>query len=315
MELAASLRPEIAGTISLRQAVVGGLLDAGKMSPPDLLERENRIILLVHGFNVTQPDADAAYELFEGNLSPDLRGRIVRLYWPGDWGTRADAARGQPSLPSKIISRLAYPFKPRTAERSAQRLRTLLANAFRARSKAQGAKPLEIAVVAHSLGCRLAMEALELIIDSSGTNVDLPLTVLMAAATARSTMIEDGKLTNMIEQLPQLWILHSKSDAVLWGAFRPGQLFDSPLFPLHLRGAVGRQGIPGTSHIKVAKGRWGHGDYWPDADIARAIDAELADQRSLEVPFAQLERILDERIVTPRESRQRRVAPFRSICS
>lgn len=310
MSASFSHRPGNAGAISLRQSVVGGKLDAGKVSPPDLLTRENRIVVLIHGFNVTQLQADKSYDEFERHLSPEVRSRLVRLYWPGDSSTRADASRGMQGRISKIISPLLYMLKPKVAVQCSKRLRALLSEAFRARAQGGRNAPLEICFVAHSLGCRLTVETLERVVVSGGSNAELPLTVLMAAAIPEYAVTGDGAFVDMIDALPQLWVLHSKADKVLRAFFRPGQLMESPLFPdfrLSVRNALGRKGVASNARVKVLEGVWDHGDYWPDGDVARAIDAEVSGRPMAGPAFAALERVVWERTVAARRTEAREI--------
>jgi hypothetical protein len=280
-----------AGAISFRQSVVGGRLDKpGKVSPTDLLERDGRIVVLIHGFNVTQDDADLSYDNFERHLSESVRKQLVRLYWPGDSSTIADTARGRQGQITKIISPLLYMLKPKVARLSSQLLIGLLTRAFQARYKVSQdkPKPIEVCFIAHSLGCLLTLETLERLAVSQGTNIELLLTVLMAAAVPEYAVTDDGSFAKMIENIPQFWVLHSREDKTLSRWFRPGQIFEHSMFPdfrISVRRALGRKGMPSTDKIKVLEGTWDHSDYWADRDIARAVDAQLTGRRPDFQPF------------------------------
>jgi hypothetical protein len=297
-------RARNAGSISFRQNIVGGLLtdDDGVIDPPDLLVDNDRILILVHGFNVNQAEADRSYALFESRLSDEVRERVVRLYWPGDTATAADMLRGDRGQISAALSALAYIVKPPVAMRSSQKLRNLFQRIFGERRAAGRNQPLEICIVAHSLGCRLALETLERVVIASNTDARLPLTVLMAAAVPTYMVTGTGTLAEVVGKLP-LWILHSTDDTVLQRWFRPGQISERAAFPnfrLSVRGALGRKGIPGSSTLRVLEGQWDHGDYWPDQDIAEAVDAELSDRRCYSQAFEVLERKIWERRVSER---------------
>lgn len=286
-----------------------------EVSPQDLFVRKNRLVVLVHGFNVTQTSADESFADFERALRPEFQARLVRLYWPGDTSTPTDALKGEQGFFTKrLISPLGYPWKPRDALQAAQKLRTLLAKAFQERARAGLSDPLELCFVAHSLGCRLTLELLERIIGSqapvaSGPNgaLEVPLTVLMAAAVPRYAVLTAGDFRDTIDQLRRLWILHSRRDSVLSFVFRPGQLFERAYFPdfrLSVRGAVGRRGMPQADRVSVVEGIWDHGDYWRDEEIAKAVETQLSGVRTDLDASAGLRKAIAER-----RARQRSVAP------
>lgn len=296
-------------SISLRQSVVGGQLSDGKITPPDLLVTSDRIVVLVHGFNVTKEDADRSYDHFVTHLSSDVRAQIVRLYWPGD---RAVEGRGLRGKLSAIRSKLAYAVKPETAIESAQALRLLLRRAFEERDYQRRNVPLEICFVAHSLGCRLTIEAIELLLGVPRTSAQLPFTVLMAAAVPQFS-VTTGRFRNSISRLRKLWILHSKSDGVLSWVFRPGQWLDTPWHQFRGTAALGRTGIAANEQISVFEGSWGHSDYWRDRDIAIAVDTEISGRRAPGWAFATFERRVWEREVEGRRSEARTLAPLTPI--
>ncbi|RYY28729.1 MAG: alpha/beta hydrolase [Sphingomonadales bacterium] len=311
MSLPFSHKDGNAGAISLRRHAVGGSLDNGKISPSNLFVREDKLVILIHGFNVTEEAANLSYDHFERYLSPDVRSRIVRLYWPGDTSTVADSERGEQGLLSRVISPICYMAKPKTALGASQLLRDLLKEAFRARQANGRNSPLEICFIAHSLGCRLTLEALERLIVTKGTNSELPFTLLMAAAVPQYAVTGSGSFTNMINQLDHLWVLHSSDDKVLKRFFRPGQLAEHAHFPdfrLSVRRALGRRGMPSTDRIKVLGGSWDHSDYWPDADIARAVDDQLTDMPRSGTAFDILSRNISERHVLARRTEDRAMA-------
>ena len=312
MEEALACREGNAGAISLRSAIVGGTVrDKPEVSPPELFRDARRLIVFVHGFNVTKEDADASYDAFESGMSRDSRQEIVRLYWPGDSSTRGDSARGEQGLLTRIISPLSYALKPKRALQSSQKLRQLLMEAFEARAKRRRNDKLELCFVAHSLGCRLTLEGLERAIIAKGSIADFPLVVLMAAAVPLYAVTGEEAFAELMKDLPKVWVLHSRRDATLRRWFRPGQLFERAAFPdfrLSVRGALGRRGMQGSASIKVLEGIWDHSDYWPDRDIAEAIDVELGGTRPEHHVFENLSRKVAERAVRERTARQRAVA-------
>lgn len=303
--------PVHANSISLRTTIVGGILTDPKVDPTDLLIDKDQILLLMHGFNVTQEDASISYAHFENQLTDSVRDRVVRLYWPGDTSTQADSRRGQQGTLSKYLSAAAYSWKPPIARQSAQKLRDLLQRAFDERNKLGRNKPLEICIVAHSLGCRLALEMLERILIVRGRDAELPLTVLMAAAVPEYMVMGTGGFASMVDRLPKVWILHSRSDKVLSRWFRSGQLVEHASFPnfnFSARRALGRRGMQSTERIKVLEGEWDHSDYWVDRDVAGAVDSTLAGRPKFGAPFETLARLVWERSVSARRAERREMA-------
>jgi len=278
--------------ISLRDTAIGGpVRNRAWMFPPKLLERGRNLLLMIHGFNVTLCEAGCAFEKFEQNLNLRWRARAVSLYWPGDTQNIFASSRVKRGLATKGWAALNYPRQIKRAQQSA----SVLLNGFRQtvplRSIAQ--PPLNLTIVAHSMGCRLTLEFLQLL-EATRLRISVPLVVLMAAAVPRYLVRQGAPLARAI-RLPDRVIVHkSKADVVLAGAFRPGQLLEwSRWHGLNLsaRAAIGRQGCganaPGNVHEIL--GERGHSDYWPDEAIAGGVIDHLDGAQASAAVFRPLE--------------------------
>jgi pimeloyl-ACP methyl ester carboxylesterase len=269
----------LAREISLRETVIGGPpRRSAWLFPPKLLQRGRRMLLMIHGFNVSLCQAGCAFEKFEANLNLYWRARSVSLYWPGDVQNWFAFSRVRKGLPTKAWSAVNYPRQIGHARQCAQ----LLLDSFRAALSARAAQPpMELVIVAHSLGCRLTLEFLQRLIGAGLKRaMSIPLVVLMAAAVPRYLVRPGAPLARAIRLPKKVVVYKSRSDLVLTGAFRPGQILEwsvaHGLNPL-ARGAIGRQGcgpqIP--RKIREIEGDRGHSDYWPDNTIAAKMVDDL----------------------------------------
>ncbi|MFN2637595.1 MAG: alpha/beta hydrolase [Gemmatimonadaceae bacterium] len=240
-----------------RQAEGGKLLSPATFhGQADALTRR-QCLVLVHGFNNTDSEAAEAYagfrtreaEIFSVTDPVSFEKMFGDTYWPGD----ADW-----SFFDKLDF-LVYPTAVHTAVSAARELTALL----------QKMPNLErVDFIAHSLGCRVALETLLLLRKRT-----LPLigrVVLMAAAVP-SEMLERGG--RFFDLLMELWaegipirVLHSKSDTVLHFAFPPGQSLAGGKEASER--ALGRFGpsvmMPGYHTVLTEREITGaaHGDYW-----------------------------------------------------
>jgi pimeloyl-ACP methyl ester carboxylesterase len=220
---------------------------------------KRRLVLLIHGYNNTIPEAEAAYEQGfirlqqalarhapDHNIAPDRD--FVEVFWKGDdWGF-ASFAYYMESIPNAR----------KTAPALAQVLRTL----------ALQRGGLEIDIVAHSLGTRLALELVRSIgVDSL---VQIGKIVFFAAAVPTFMLVDPNERHGLRQAYDRavkggLLSLYSGNDIVLAATFPLGQSL-----------APGREGILPTalgherweSH-RVPATLWqlensnaGHSDYW-----------------------------------------------------
>ena len=241
---------------------------------------QHRALLLVHGFNVSQCGACRAYEPFLGNFDrwpASRRWPVTRVFWPGDanWG---------PGLKA-----LAYPLKPKAAEESARSLADFLRTLV-----GPNGGPAELALVGHSLGCRLVLELLLQLKGSARPSEGPPLPrvqmiCLMAAAVPVHMLIDHGALRPAAGQARRVLFLYSPRDRILRWVFPMGQ------WAAGLRGAgeasrqaVGLHGEPrklADRRRRVFKddGRGRkksgakHEDYWPSRQAAEDVARYLGD--------------------------------------
>lgn len=285
-QLDISLHRKRAREISLRERAIGGQVrKRAWFFPRKLLQRGRSILIIIHGFNVTLCEAGCAYEEFEQNLSLYWRARAVSLYWPGDmrnWFNRSHVARGKISEGWAAVN---YPRQIGCAKSCSSMLADGFREAILARASTQ--RPLELVIVAHSLGCRVALEFLRLLDGFKRQKfVSIPLTVLMAAAVPQYMVRRGARLAQAITVPDKVLIYKSKQDKVLSTAFRPGQMLEWSLphgLTAKARTAIGRGGCGQNVIGRAACGenvtdkiqeisRWrGHSDYWPDQSIASEI--------------------------------------------
>ncbi|WP_342618408.1 alpha/beta hydrolase [Rhodoferax sp. GW822-FHT02A01] len=228
----------------------GGLRDPGlphwknelTISQPDL-------VVLVHGFNNNQEEAEVAYlgfrdrqaELLQTN-SQRFEDTLTDVFWPGDadWGflDRLDA--------------LCYPKAVGVAKTSAP----ILADYLMSRTDV-----LNLYFIGHSMGCRVVLETIE-ILRSRGHQTPIRKVCLMAAAVPTHEICPGGQLSKAFEVPERLRVLFSPADLVLQYAFPLGESAGGDgLLPV----AVGRYGDVPMSPGKIDRD-WipsaGHSDYW-----------------------------------------------------
>jgi Alpha/beta hydrolase of unknown function (DUF900) len=217
-------------------------------SPLGLAGR-SRIILFCHGYANSVDVARASYGKFLENfisqfpMARPIESDVFEFFWPGD-------------EPYPGISQLSYPFQIQSAMDSAQRLAKYLK---KLPTPATG--EIEIYIVAHSLGNRVA---LELIKGLSGGGVQLTLRgiLMMAAAVPVEKVLTAGVLHDPSLLMTKRFVLHSSSDWVLRFAFPSGETAAGEgFFPQ----AVGRFGNPAGQWTNTREmPSYGHSDYWPN---------------------------------------------------
>lgn len=248
----------MATRLSFRHAPVGGPV----RGQPDEQERlalaiRQHLILLIHGYNNSEREADEAYRGFEAMQrrlaalpedAPVAHDRLVDVYWPGDadWG---------------IVSPLYYPWSIRRARETARALAATLKEAVRA----SGYKRVDI--VAHSMGCRLTLEVLK---ELRGTpELYLGRIALMAGAVPTS-MLEHGGRNRLREAWEEVLqdgalSLYSGNDAVLAAAFPLGQTVagrGEGFFPTALGHEHWASPNPPAALAQNEITGAGHSDYW-----------------------------------------------------
>lgn len=211
------------------------------------------LLILVHGFNNHQEEAQEAYRWFrrgqESRLAADDKRRLEDLladsFWPGDANWIG---------PLDKLDFLVYPVAVGHALTTAQRFAAYLADRTDAHV---------LHFIGHSLGCRVVLETIRELRGLEGGS-RIGKVCLMAAAVPTSMVMHGGELADAMSTPTHLRVLYSADDLVLEFAFPPGQAISGSgegFFPT----AIGRYGdvplSPGhieREHIAGA----GHGDYW-----------------------------------------------------
>jgi len=241
------------------------------------------VCLLLHGYNVNAQTANTSYtQLFgtirrQAGLPPFLQKRSWLVSWPAyaSWGL----GRGK-----TIFSPLTYPLQIPSAVDAADALKRYID-----RSNADG---VEITLLAHSLGCRVALELLDRYASSpGGTASQFPLVVLMAAAIP-TYFFEDRERLWRGALLPrQTMVLFSGRDSILTGPFRVGQtIAGEGMFPKAV-GATGRPMSGFWTHVIPTRNR--HSGYFVDPTTAGHIAQSFGQAPPKLLP------VLDETITTP----------------
>ena len=218
-----------------------------------------RICFLVHGYNVSPPEAKEAFDTLvevmrRVSVVPSL---LAMSSWRVNW--RGYSHSWRDTLTRGRLSFLGYSNQISVAKRSARALADHIA-------KMHGPEgtPVEIFFVAHSLGCRLVLEALNLL-GQSGPPVRL--LFLMAAAVPGHMVYPRGSLRDAARLATSSYVLFSRQDPILEGGFRLGEFLGGERgFPPM---AVGFSGEP-------EQGLWArriltendHSSYFRDANTA-----------------------------------------------
>jgi hypothetical protein len=244
-------------TLSFRSAEVGGDVSVPPaVSDAHTLACAQHLVLLIHGYNNDQQAAAEAYDGFHARQRDlDANGRyglgrtFVEVYWPGDaaWG---------------VASFLYYMRSIGHARQTAQALADDLSERFAASS-------VRIDIVAHSMGCRLALELLRALAAKQAT-VDIARIVFMAGAVPTFMLVDAMPPRRLRPGYDRVLregarSLYSGADRVLAWAFPAGQTLapgDEGFVPVALGHAfwvdatvpldLGQDENPGA----------GHGDYW-----------------------------------------------------
>jgi hypothetical protein len=244
------------GEISARTLPAGGSVagdvhvEPGSVSPYG----HRRIVLLIHGYANSQAVASASFQACIDNLqrlsapaNSNIPSPIFKFYWPGDTQIR-------------VFSELSYPTEITPAVESGQRLAEFLGTLL-----GPNGGPVEIHLIAHSLGNRVALEMLKAF-DATNPNVIFRSISMMAAAVPVSMVSNGGDLWNTWTIVKRSQALCSISDQVLHLAFPIGETAAlEGFFPE----AVGRFGNPPSTWNKnLPLSDYGHGSYWPNAATA-----------------------------------------------
>jgi hypothetical protein len=217
-----------------------------------------RILLLVHGYATPQEEAHSSYEKFIDSLMavsesfPGTWGAVCEFHWPGD------DPRGE------LISKGTYSLRIEVAISSADHLVTFL------HEKRYLTRKHELYIVAHSLGCRLTLEALRKIGMREEYNgpVVREVALLAAAVPVVTCLPGSGSFQPIGEEHEH--VFYSRRDTVLRNFFGSGQRI------IGERGkAVGREGMPPKRWQTRTSTGLKHGEYWGKYAVAKRVSTIL----------------------------------------
>lgn len=262
-------------TLSLRSQPERGGPVRDAVDDRDGLERDptwRHVLVLVHGFNNTESDANAAYDGYVDLLRPRLEqsrvapDAVAKLHWPGN------EAIG----PLSACDVAGYPVD---VERALQAVHPLAVFLWRLVSASAGRR--RISLVGHSLGCRLITEAMCRLGRTTPYGPPLGVVMLMAAAVPVELAKAVAPLSLAASRTGKLLKAYSTTDWVLLLAFPAGQSlacaagYEREAYVE----AIGRHGDPSGFGELFCRSGNGHSDYWTDeyaaAILLFTIDATL----------------------------------------
>jgi pimeloyl-ACP methyl ester carboxylesterase len=214
-----------------------------------------RLTILIHGYQNSHEQALERYVAFEQNLADagvrrNALGAVWHFHWPGNHE-------------GKLTSVITYAARIPDARSSGQMLAALFLNARR--------PDQQICIVGHSMGCRVALEAIRerRRIGDEWRGAEVKVLVLLAAAVPQ--VFCSGN-----RYFPAPWrdstehVFYSLNDMALGLAFNvaQGQYGE----PGH---AVGKDGRPIGRWTSRCETDFDHGDYWTSPFIAERVGEEL----------------------------------------
>jgi hypothetical protein len=270
--------------LNFRSRTAGGGIDAIRPWLDEIkLRQRPHLIVLIHGFNNTRDEAEAAYAAFaelQQGLVPEGSdwapgATVVRVFWPGDasWG---------------LVSPAYYPWAVTRAQDTAATFAAMLEDLGR-----YAPCRLVVDFVAHSLGNRVLLRALSLL--SASANIWVRRVVHMAAAVPTWKLDDSADPDNLLRGIAiesgadsHARSLFSTGDRVLSYAFPLGETVSPAhdgLFPVALGHEYWSEvSFKPTFRQEEAIGA-GHSDYWggdhktPDtlrSWVARTVQRQLA---------------------------------------
>lgn len=211
---------------------------------------DGRQVILVHGFRSQRESSAKSYGAFRRtlrNFAPRLEASILTLRWPGHYPYWEAVNRVR-----QIYAPLLAGFLSRSVDRANVRY----------------------VFIAHSLGCRLVLEALDRLSprDRSALLPRIQL-FLMAAAVPTERVAVGGELRDLARGCAAVDIYHSDQDEALGIAFRLGQRLAEGRFSE----AVGLRGAPAElwGDRRHDKTPHRHGDYWTKDEVGYEIAGVL----------------------------------------
>jgi pimeloyl-ACP methyl ester carboxylesterase len=231
------------------------VIDDGKLAQ----RSPHNLVLLVHGYNNTEEDAENSYQTFIDHLmssfdeqhpGPDS---IAKFHWPGNVSTLFGSTVG-------------YPFDINNARGAANLIAAYLIGI--------PVPTLRVTLVGHSMGCRLILEALNNV-RSATPNISI---VGLMAAASPVDLVRPGARLFWTGNPPRRMLKYfSEQDAVLLAAFPLGQwaAYQLQIESDNYSEAIGRHGNPDEFGSRL-KTNNRHGQYWPDKMIAAGLARQIA---------------------------------------
>lgn len=270
--------------------IAGGIDVARAWLDAEKLRGLEHLVFLIHGYNNTRTEAEAAYSAFCANqqaLAPEGRdwtadATLVQVFWPGDATSKA----------------LYYPW----AVSRGQEVASIFAQMADDWSQYCRAR-LQLDFVAHSLGNRVLLRTLALI--AGNDRVLVRRVVHMAAAVPTWKLGDDPQDQDQLARAllketaseSRATSLYSRADMVLAWAFPWGETISAEhdgLFPTALGHDYWTDAIALENFRQWAANGAGHSDYWghmrstPDnlrdwvmSTVKRELDLGAAGARSI----------------------------------
>jgi len=268
-------------TLSLRSQPERGGPVRATVEDKDGLEKDTdwrHLLVLVHGFNNAESEAEKKYDGYVDILRPGLEksrvtpDTVAKFHWPGN------EAVG----PFPIFDFAGYPVDVERALESVGPLAAFLSRLIATRPAGR-----LISFVGHSLGCRLIVEAMCRLGAPGAAGPPLAVVSLMAAAVPVALAQAGEPLAPAPAAAAKMLKAYSRDDWVLWLAFPAGQSlawtagFERAVYVE----AVGRNGNPPGFGESLSRKGNGHGDYWIDEFAAAVLLVTMdATLRSLPPP-------------------------------
>lgn len=240
-----------------------GLWDMAERARADtVMDRlPEQTILLVHGFNSSEPKAARALGQLRQMLAEKhgpLRERTFRVAWTGDF-----------------LGPLGYPMMVGNAAKTSGALLQYLLDKYPARTPGDPPPSKDLVLVAHSLGCRMVLEMLRTMHAQPGRLRPglRKLTVILMAAAVPVWWVERQSAT-ALGPINELHVLFSSSDEILSTVFIPGELAAPEGLRHGLPQAVGLKGNPSARWVSVNRHEmrgFRHGDYLKRYEAADEI--------------------------------------------
>lgn len=285
--------------LSFRNRAYGGAVVPGQLNLYPLTSKKvskaqglvgfKKVTFLIHGFNVPEEKGRESLYKMATKLPSAINneGATVFVLWPGD----------------SPIGPLSYPFSEgHQANDSAVEMKKFIENHI--------TPSTQLSFIAHSLGCRVAMETVNQVhMMTNGNKKKYPVNqiCLMAAAIDDFSLAEPEKYKEATERASKVFVLSSVKDNVLKWAYPVGDLVQAFLFFWEESAGLAL-GYRGPKDYKIRDGSKtfsvpdkvvpetiareidvGHGDYLPSNNIsqkqlatAKYVNSLLAGEKNIQ---------------------------------